>query len=216
MNKLRICALATLSALALHASAMTQSFAQTEMFQVLRAGGATLYLRHATAEWTAASEEVGVTDLAKLDARHCAPHRHLSEEGRMQAQAVRNGLQGLSVGALEIYAAGLCRTAETARVLGTPKIIEALTPAASGTSSLRVQGESIDKIVKSGAGGSGLRVIVGDYEVVRALFGATLAEGDAIVLKPGPQGVEALGRIRIGEWTALQPVASAPADRRKF
>ncbi|MDO9441121.1 MAG: histidine phosphatase family protein [Beijerinckiaceae bacterium] len=209
MNKFRRCMIACAVVFATLGPAVPQASAQVEVFQLLRSGGATLFLRHTAADWTGDGNEAGATDASVLDARRCAHQRHLSDDGRRQAEAVRAGLQGLE---LEVYAVGLCRTVETARVIGPPKILDSLTPTASGSPSLRVQGLAIEKIVKGGASQRGLRVIVGDYEVAHALFGATLAEGDALVLKPGPDGVEPIARIRIGEWMALRPVA---ADARE-
>jgi phosphohistidine phosphatase SixA len=180
-----------------------------ESFEALRGGRMTLFLRHAAAEWAGEENEIGALDPAKLDAKACASKRRLTEDGRLQAQAIANALQGLDLGPLDIHTVGLCRTFETARMMGaTPRIVEALTPLQGRVPSMRAQGEAIEKIVRSGQQARGLRVVIGDYEVMQALFGVTLSEGDGLVLKTDGDGTAPVTRIRATDWMALQPVAS--------
>lgn len=189
--------------------------ARADSFEALRAEGVTLYLRHAAADWSDQPPETGALDPAKLEAAGCAGKRRLTDEGRLQAQAVRAAVQGLGLTPLEISAAGLCRTFETARLLGaSPKIVESLTPVPGRAPSIRAQGEAIEKIVKSGEHTRGLRIIVGDYEVAQALYGVTLGEGDGLVLKMADGGVTPVARIRAADWAALQPVAAEQGSRR--
>ena len=194
--------------------------AQAQSFEFLRGGGRTLFLRHATTEWSGQVNEIGALDASKLDAKACASKRMLTEDGRLQAQAVANALQGLELGPLDVQTAGLCRTFETARLLSAnPRIVDGLTPVPGRVPSLRAQGETIEKIVRAGETARGLRVIVGDYDAVQALYGVTLGEGDGLVLKVEAGEVAAVARIRASDWTALQPVASGerPATgTRKF
>lgn len=214
-RRLRVCAAASLAWLCVAGGAWADSL------QALRGEGVTLYLRHAASDWRDGQAETGSLDLARLDAKACAAQRALSDEGRRQAQSVRAALQSLSLSTGDTYSAGLCRTVEMARALGaTPKIVEALTPRANGQASLRLQMEAVEKIVRAGGSGRGLRIIVGDYEVARALFGVTLAEGEGLVLQAVGEGVEAIARLRAGDWQSVQPVAAsgerATPDSRKF
>jgi phosphohistidine phosphatase SixA len=199
--------------------ALTAS-AHADSFDALRGQGRTLFLRHAAAEWSGEGAEIGATDPAKLDAKACAARRKLTEDGRLQAQAVGVALQSLELGPFEIHTAGLCRAFETARFLGAaPRVVDALTPLQGRVPSLRAQGEAIEKIVRAGEQGRGLRIVVGDYEAVQALFGVTLAEGDGLVLKIDAGAVVAVARVRASDWSALQPVASgerSTAPTRKF
>jgi hypothetical protein len=183
--------------------------AEAESFEALRGSGLTLLMRHASTEWAGESAEIGALDPSKLDAKSCAAKRKLTEDGRLQAQSVAVALQSLELGPLDIQTAGLCRTFETARLLGAPHIVEALTPLEGRVPSVRAQGAAIEKIVRGGAQQArGLRVVIGDYEVAQALYGVTLGEGDALVLKAQGDDVVAIARIRASDWTALQPVAS--------
>lgn len=194
--------------------------ARAENYEALRAPGLTLYLRHAAAEWSGDDAEIGALDPAKLDAKSCASKRKLTEEGRLQAQAVAAALQSLELGPLDIQTAGLCRAFETARLLGAaPRIVDALTPAPGRVPSVRAQGEAIEKIVRAGEQARGLRVVVGDYEAAQALYGVTLGEGEGLVLKVEDGKVVAIARMRSSDWTALQPVASGERQAtgtRKF
>jgi phosphohistidine phosphatase SixA len=199
--------------------ALTSS-AHAETYESLRGPGVTLFLRHAAAEWSGEGPEIGALDATKLDAKACASKRKLTEEGRLQAQSVASALQSLELGPLDIQTAGLCRAYETARLLGAnPRIVDGLTPMPGRAPSLRAQGETIDRIVRGGEQARGLRVIVGDYEAMQALYGVTLAEGDGLVLKVQAGEVAAVARISASDWTALQPVASgerATTGTRKF
>lgn len=194
--------------------------ARAESFEALRGSGLTLFLRHAAAEWAGEASEIGALEAGKLDANACAPKRRLTEDGRRQAQAIAVALQTLELGPLDIHAAGLCRSYETARLLGAaPRIVEALTPMLKHVPSLRAQGEAIEKIVRTGQQGRGLRIVVGDYEAAQALYGVTLGEGDGLVLKVDSGEVVPVARVHASDWTALQPVASGdrPATgTRKF
>jgi hypothetical protein len=194
--------------------------AQSESFEALRGTGLTLFLRHAAADWAADSPEIGALDPAKLDARACAAKRKLTEDGRRQAQSIAIALQGLELGPLEIHTAGLCRTFETARLIGlAPRIVDAMTPMPNRAPSLRALGEAIEMFVRGGEQARGLRIIVGDYEAMQALYGVTLGEGDGLVLKVTAGEVTPVARVNASDWGALQPVASGerPAtDTRKF
>ncbi|MDB5642312.1 MAG: hypothetical protein JWN07_1629 [Hyphomicrobiales bacterium] len=205
------------AALAFCASAPS---ARAESFEALRGPGLTLFLRHAAAEWSGEAAEIGALDAGKLDARSCVGRRKLTEDGRLQAQAVAIALQSLDLGPVDIQTAGLCRAFETARMLGAnPRIVDALTPLQNQAPSVRVQGEAIEKIVRNGQQARGLRVVIGDYEAMQALYGVTLGEGDGLVLKADADGVSPVARIRASDWTALQPVASGERSAtatRKF
>ena len=171
--------------------------ARAETFEDLRGGGVTLFLRHATAEWSDAGNEIGALDPARLDTKACATKRRLTEDGRLQARAIALALQGLDLGPLDIHTAGLCRTFETARTIGAaPRVVAALTP---------MQGQA-----------RGLRVIIGDYEAIQALYGVTLSEGDGLVLKSAGDGAEPVARIMAADWTSLQPFPRANARGLRY
>jgi phosphohistidine phosphatase SixA len=191
--------------------------ARAETFEDLRGGGVTLFLRHATAEWSDAGNEIGALDPARLDTKACASKRRLTEDGRLQARAIALALQGLDLGPLDIHTAGLCRTFETARTLGAaPRVVVALTPMQGQVPSVRAQGEAIEKIVRAGQQARGLRVIIGDYEAIQALYGVTLSEGDGLVLKSVGDGAEPVARIMAADWTSLQPFPRANARGLRF
>jgi phosphohistidine phosphatase SixA len=194
--------------------------AQAESFESLRGTGLTLFLRHAAAEWTGDNPEIGALDPAKLDAKACVARRKLTEDGRRQAQSIAIALQGLELGPLEIHTAGLCRTFETARLIGAaPRIVDSMTPMPNRAPSVRAQGEAIDRIVRGGEQARGLRIVVGDYEAIQALYGVTLGEGDGLVLKISGGEVAPVARVNASDWGALQPVASGDrpaAGTRKF
>ena len=182
-----------------------------EIIDGLRKGGYTLFFRHAQADWRAAP---GAQTLPPAPApAACAGERQLSDEGRADARALGVAVKSLNLTISEIAAAGLCRMQETAKIaFGAPKTVHDLAPRPGMALSLTAQAAAVERLARAPLPEHGIRIIVGDYEVAQALYGVTLAEGDAVVLKTGADGkAEAVARLRLGDWRALAPVAAKRA-----
>lgn len=191
-----------------------------DTFDMLRKGGYTLFFRHAQSDWGKAGApkvQGPAPAIAKTDA--CAGERQLSDEGRADARALGIAVKSLKLTVSDIAAANLCRMRETASIaFGAPKTVADLAPRPGAALSLTAQAAAVERLARAPLPEHGLRVIVGDYEVAQALYGVTLAEGDAVVLKTGADGRQTpVAHLRLGDWRAVAPVAaSAAGDSRKF
>lgn len=197
--------LAAMTCAALPASALA---GPSETIDGLRKGGYTLFFRHAQADWRAP----GGPALPAAPAA-CAGERQLSDEGRADARALGVAVKSLNLTISEIAAASLCRMQETAKIaFGAPRTVQDLAPRPGMALSLTAQAAAVERLARAPLPEHGIRIIVGDYEVAQALYGVTLAEGDAVVLKTGADGkAEAVARLRLSDWRALAPVAAKRA-----
>ena len=211
---------AALAAAALACGAVPSQASDT--FDVLRKGGYTLFFRHTQSDWrdaktaqpqppTRGKAAVKIDKTDKADP--CAGERQLSEEGRADARALGIAVKSLNLPITEVTAANLCRMRETAQIaFGAPKTALDLAPRPGVSISLSAQAAALVRLTRAPLPDHGIRVIIGDYEMAQALYGVTLAEGDALVLRNGADGrPEAVAQVRLGDWRAIAPVASSAA-----
>ena len=208
------------TALALAMLAGSGAARAADTFEMLRKGGYTLFFRHTQADWGKAGApqvQGPAPAVAKADA--CPGERTLSDEGRADARALGIAVKSLKLTVTDVVAANLCRMKETASIaFGAPKTVADLAPRPGAALSLTAQAAAVERLAGAPLPGNGLRVIIGDYEVAQALYGVTLAEGDAVVLKTGADGRQTpVAHLRLGDWRAVAPVASSVAvGPRKF
>ena len=193
-----------------------------DTFDLLRKGGYTLFFRHTQSDWAIArapapaksGAATGATSgvIAKVEA--CAGEPQLSEEGRADARALGMAIKSLKLSVSDISSANLCRMRETATIaFGAPRTVADLAPRPGYALSLSAQAAAVERLAGAPLAEHSLRVIVGDYEVAQALYGVTLAEGDAVVLKTGADGRQsAVAHLRLGEWRAVA-LAKAAFER---
>ena len=198
--------MSAVGALALVACALAGP-AVADPLDALRGGGVTLFLRHTSSDWAQEPIDAASRASGRLDGKDCRSQRNLSEEGRADARAIGLAVRGLRLPIGEVYAADLCRTVETARLaFGEPKTAPDATP---GPASLAQVAAAVERIVRGPGPAASIRVLVGDYEIARTLFGVTLAEGDALVMRAASgRGVDLVGRIRASDWNAYAPTAA--------
>ena len=185
-----------------------------DTFEVLRKGGYTLFFRHTQSDWrTAAALPVAIAVKSDAKPELCAGERQLSDEGRADARALGLAVKSLNLTISEIASANLCRMQETAKIaFGAAKTVPDLAPRPGVALSLSAQAAAVERLTRTPLADHAIRIIVGDYEVAQALYGVTLAEGDAVVLKSGADGKpEPVARIRLADWRALAPVAASAA-----
>jgi Histidine phosphatase superfamily (branch 1) len=194
------------------ASALTSGAqaGQGDIFETLRKGGYTLYFRHAQSDWRGAA---AVAEKLPAKPDPCAGERLLSDEGRADARTLAIAFKSLNLKVSDVVAANLCRMQETARIaFGAPRTVNDLAARPGAALSLSAEAAAVERLARSPLPENGVRIIVGDYEVAQALFGVTLGEGDAVVLKTGADGKsEPVARIRLSDWRAMAPVASSAA-----
>lgn len=193
---------------------------QAETYEILRKGGYTLFFRHAQADWRNGSTG-SVQSADKTDA--CAGERRLSEAGRSDARALGAAVKSLNLPIGDVTAASQCRMLETAKLaFGATKSVAGLSPSQGTALTLSAQAAMLERLARPALPEHSIRVIIGDYEVAQALYGVTLAEGDALVLKTGADGkVLPVARVRVSEWQLYAPVAVSastvgPVGTQKF
>ncbi len=190
------CARVALVCLALLAIA-SGTRADEGLIEALRAGGHTLYFRHAATDWSQYDQVNGPQDWASCDGTRV---RQLSAAGRAAAAATGAALRKLAIPIGKVLASPYCRTVETAALL-TGGEVETSTDILNLRAAEFVGGrEAVIATARAlfavapAVGTNTLLVAHGN--VALAVFGVRPGEGEAMVLRPdGAGGFEVLGRI---------------------
>jgi phosphohistidine phosphatase SixA len=157
----------------------------------LKQGGYVLYFRHTATDFSQNDANMKSVD-------DCANQRALSDEGRKQAKAIGAALRTLAVPVGDVQASPYCRTMETAKLIFGK---------ANGNATVRGDGGNYDALgtlLGQAAPRGANRAIVGHGNGMRALAGAPhLAEGEAMVVKPGKEGAAIVARVKAEEWAEL-------------
>jgi broad specificity phosphatase PhoE len=160
-------------------------------WQALREGGAVALIRHARAP--------GVGDPAGFRLDDCTTQRNLSEAGRTQARALGAQFKARGIEIRQVLSSRWCRALDTARLafgeLAQPApVLDSIFPdGAAGEPQTR----AFRALVMGWRGREGVAVFVTHQVTVTALTGAFMAEGEALVLRPGPDGFTEVGRIAV-------------------
>jgi len=157
---------------------------------LLRGGGLVMVFRHAH------------TDRSKMDEQNFsmtdrATQRNLSEQGVQQATHIGERVRALHVPIGQVYASPMFRTVESATyAFGR----------ADTTELLRARGSSEEAraLLTQAVPGGENRVLVTHNayfhrHLETTLGGATIAEGDAVIVRPLGSQFEVLGRIRVDD-----------------
>ena len=162
------------------------------LLAALKQGGYVLYFRHTA------------TDFSQNDANmkgfdDCANQRALSDEGRGQARAIGAAIRALALPVGSVQASPYCRTMETAKLIFGK---------AAGNAAVRGDGgnyNALGTLLAQAAPKGTNRAIVGHGNGMRALAGLPhLAEGEAVVIKPGKKGPVIVARVRAEEWAGFR------------
>jgi hypothetical protein len=166
----------------------------------LRKGGYVLYIRHTS------------TDFSRNDAKmssfdDCANQRPLTDRGRDEARAIAAQLKRLAIPIGRVYASPYCRTVETAMLAfgKAEKTQEARGGPVQTDDPARY--DALKKLLSAAPAPGQNNVISSHGNPFYAVFGPPyLAEGEIAVVRPGGKtAYEAVGRIKLGDWSALQP-----------
>jgi phosphohistidine phosphatase SixA len=164
------------------------SLASDRAWQALRAGGAVALLRHALAPGT------GDPSGFRLD--DCASQRNLSAEGRRQAGEIGERIRAQGIWVERVLSSRWCRALDTARLAFGDRA-DPFPPLDSFFSERDrnvAQTREIRRLVE-GWRGQGVLVLVTHQVNITALTGIFPAEGEILVLQPGPNGFSVVGRI---------------------
>jgi broad specificity phosphatase PhoE len=192
MNRSRRRLLLRLAPLLAVGAAAGSARADEAAWRALAAGGCALLLRHA-------STVPGIGDPPGFRLDDCATQRNLSEAGRIEARAFGAELSRRGVAFDAVLSSRWCRCLETAR-LAFPRneveVLESLNSFFADGSTRAAQTAALRAwLARQGAR---RRVALVTHMVnITALTGESVAMGEAVIVRLGPDGAGAvLGRLR--------------------
>jgi broad specificity phosphatase PhoE len=168
--------------------------AQADAWQLLRQAGLAVFMRHSEAPGSG-----GFGDPAGFRLEDCATQRNLSNAGRAHARRTGEALRGHGVMFDRVLTSPWCRCKETASL-----VVGAEAEVFAPLSNLVGRGEHRDEQVKAlkaflaGLDGRTRVLLVTHGIVIHALTGIQPAQGEMIVVRPGPGGApEIAGRLKV-------------------
>ncbi|MDJ0777686.1 MAG: histidine phosphatase family protein [Gammaproteobacteria bacterium] len=192
MKLIRILLLALLAGPAgiIVAPPLSAASGEAQLWQALRSGEAAALMRHALAP--------GTGDPGNFDIDNCATQRNLSERGREQARATgerfrRNGIQRA-----QVYSSRWCRCQETARLmaLGDVRSFAGLNSFFRDRSTEPGQSAATLALIEEHIAAGGTPLVLVTHQVnITALTDVFPGSGEIIVVKPGADGLQVVGRI---------------------
>jgi phosphohistidine phosphatase SixA len=173
--------------------AIAPSAATEAAWAKLAGGGHVILMRHAIAP--------GTGDPANFTIGDCSTQRNLSAEGRSQAQRIGARFAAKGVGIDKVLTSQWCRCIDTAR-LAFPRMTPVEEPILNSffadRSTEAVQTEDLKQLIRDvAANGGGNAVFVTHQVNITALTGIVPRQGEAIIVRPDPNGdgVIVAGRI---------------------
>jgi len=167
----------------------------------LRQGGLVVVLRHADADMSAPAGQ------------GCAGQANVTGEGRADSLAIRRGLVRVGVVTASVLVSPLCRARETARLV-LPRAVEEVRTflvrtAADGVAAWHRKIREVRRLLGMKQRPGTDRVVVTHSEVISAVTGEDLAEGEALVLRPlGGGRFKVIDRLAPDDWNRLAAVGS--------
>lgn len=175
------------------------------LIKALRAGGYSIYFRHAATDWSHSDQVSGRGDWTSCDAQRM---RQLADAGRQTALAIGSAIRNLDIPVSEVLASPYCRTVETAELM-------ALGPVQSSTAviNLRIADyfggrssviASAQALLGSAPRSPGNRVIVAHGNVAREATPVYPGEAEAVIFAPdGEGGFTVVARVTPADWQRL-------------
>ncbi len=175
------------------APAVDAAIALAQLGPALRQGGYVIYFRHTA------------TDFSRNDANmkgyeDCANQRLLSPAGRTQAQQIGQDIRRLKLPVGEVLASPYCRTLDTATLM-----MARATPRTELRERQDGDYPGLKQLLASPVPAGSNRWLIGHGIPFRAVAGAPhLAEGEAVVMRPGSTHWTVVARVLPQEWAALR------------
>jgi phosphohistidine phosphatase SixA len=159
----------------------------------MRDGGLVLLFRHAATDSSA--------DMT-ADLGDCSRQRNLDGVGKRQARVIGRAIRRLGIPVDAVLASPFCRTMDTARLaFGRARSSDALLSPDFAPDSPRPPLRRL--LMKPPAHGTNT-VLVSHEAAIDSATGATIEEGDALVIEPGREGGDVLRRLKPSDWAALR------------
>ena len=161
--------------------------------EALRGGGYVIYFRHTATDFSR-------NDAGSRSLDDCANQRLLSPAGQAEARAIGRQVRRLRLPLGEVYASPMCRTLDTAvQALGR----------ATPRPELRLQEEGdypgLKQLLATPVAPGSNRWLFGHGIPFRAVAGPPhLAEGEAVVIRPGRTQWTVVARVLPGQWETLK------------
>lgn len=171
----------------------------------LKSGGYNLYVRHAATDWSQTDRIAAHGDWTSCDPDRI---RQLSDEGRRDAREVGAALQSLGIRVGKIFASPYCRTMETAKLM-SGQAAEPTTDLMNLRAAAFVGGgEAVvaraRKLLSEPPETGVNDLFVAHGNLGRAAMGASLAEGEVLVVAPRGDGrFETVGTLTSAALLAL-------------
>lgn len=174
------------------------------LVEALRAGGYTLYFRHAATDWSNGDNVTGDGAWTSCDP---ACMRQLSDAGRETARAIGAALRRLAIPVGRVLSSEYCRAAETARLLGVGEVRTTrrlMNLRAAEYVGGREAAVARARAVLSQPPQPGTNtVLVAHGNLARAATGAYPGEGGAAVFTPTADGFTLVAELTAQDWSAL-------------
>lgn len=163
---------------------------QDKLWNILRGGGNILLIRHA-------QTIPGFGDPPGFQLNDCSSQRHLSDDGRAQSRRMGDRLRREQVPIAQVLSSEWCRCYETAQLaFGSYQLWQPLNSFFEDYSTRDEQTQAVRKQIESFAGEGNL-VLVTHQVNITALTGKGVSQGEAVVVRHGPErGFQVLGDIR--------------------
>ncbi|MFZ2650471.1 MAG: histidine phosphatase family protein [Burkholderiaceae bacterium] len=172
-----------------------KALAGRALLKALRSGGLVIYFRHTATDFSR-------SDSAMTSYTDCAKQRLLSTQGRDDAVRLGRDLRALKLrldDLTQVLASPMCRTMEHATLtFGYAKPMPELREAQAGDY------QELKHLLAAPVPRGGNRWIVGHGNPFRAVAGPPhLAEGEAVVIRPGTTRWTVLARVTVDQWAGL-------------
>lgn len=175
------------------------------LVEALRAGGHTLYFRHAATDWSQQDSIEQAGDWTSCDPSRL---RQLSDSGRETARAIGEAMRALAVPVARVLASPYCRTLETAQLLDLAPV-----EATEAVINMRVSSyfggreavvATAQALLETPPVPDSNTVIVAHGNVARDATPVYPAEAEAVIFRPGPDGgFRFVGRLGPEDWARL-------------
>jgi len=158
----------------------------------LRRGGYVVYFRHTATDFSR-------NDAAMKGYADCDNQRPLTVQGRQDAAQIGQAIRALRLPAGERLASPFCRTMEHARLM-----LGDVTPQPAIREAEGASYDGLKRFLAAPVAAGANRWIVGHGTPFRAVAGPPhLAEGEAVVIRPGTSGWTVVARLGVADWQAL-------------
>jgi phosphohistidine phosphatase SixA len=180
------------------AASARESLAGAGLLRELRTGGFVIFFRHA------ATEPGTDTDLENLE--NCTTQRNLSEEGRAQSREIGSAFRELEIRIGRVLSSALCRTRDTAMLaFGRAEESVELTSLSEAETDAEEERrvEALRQMLATPPPEGRNTVLVSHLFHIQRAADISLAEGEAVVVRPGGGAFTVVAALSPDEWAML-------------